>query len=363
LNPESKPDWWDPWSCQPYKLPKEEKPRLGAANLYEYLKVASTFLLLSPAVVAAYLRPPARTDKQRTALDFVGLSVTPQSEHLSEIEDMIAELGVRRLLLRVPAWEAGELDRYQEFMARFPGHDFVINILQSRDSVARPEEWQQQLDSILRSLGNRASAFQIGNAINRSKWGCRHTGDWLQLMDRACRAAESIGNIQLAGSSVIDFEPLLTLRTLVNLHPQKFDVCAALLYINRRGSAFGRQYGFFDLERKIRLVHAMSRLSNKCPGRLWITETNWPLLDTKPYTPNSGHPRSTVDEATQARYLTQYYQVAWHSQRVERVYWWQLINPGYGLVDHRQGGLRKMPSYHAFKRLLEGEIEEQPKPD
>jgi hypothetical protein len=35
------------------------------------------------------------------------------------------------------------------------------------------------------------------------------------------------------------------------------------------------------------------------------------------------------------------------------VYWWQLINPGYGLVDHRGGGLRKMLSFYAFKRLLD----------
>ena len=44
--------------------------------------------------------------------------------------------------------------------------------------------------------------------------------------------------------------------------------------------------------------------------------------------------------------------IARESGFVERVYWWQLINPGYGLVDHRGGMLRKMPSYHAFRALL-----------
>ena len=34
------------------------------------------------------------------------------------------------------------------------------------------------------------------------------------------------------------------------------------------------------------------------------------------------------------------------------MYWWQLINPGYGLVDHRGGALRKHPAYFALQDLL-----------
>jgi hypothetical protein len=41
---------------------------------------------------------------------------------------------------------------------------------------------------------------------------------------------------------------------------------------------------------------------------------------------------------------------------VDRVYWWQLINPGYGLVDHRGGSLFKMPLYYAFKEIIDGEL-------
>ena len=42
---------------------------------------------------------------------------------------------------------------------------------------------------------------------------------------------------------------------------------------------------------------------------------------------------------------------------VEKVYWWQLINPGYGLVDSRAKQLRRMPSYYAFKNLLKNGLE------
>ncbi|UCE21305.1 MAG: hypothetical protein JSV46_03490, partial [Candidatus Aminicenantes bacterium] len=40
----------------------------------------------------------------------------------------------------------------------------------------------------------------------------------------------------------------------------------------------------------------------------------------------------------------------------ERMYWWQLVAPGYGLVDSRETPWRKRPGYYAFQtmvRLLE----------
>lgn len=58
--------------------------------------------------------------------------------------------------------------------------------------------------------------------------------------------------------------------------------------------------------------------------------------------------------------MTDYYRIAWQSGWVEKVYWWELISPGYGLVDHRDGVLRKLPSYYAFKALLEGGLYEPP---
>ncbi len=355
MNPDLLPQWWDPHSCQPYKLAPGDKPRTGRENLAEYARVGATLLAAGPAVAMRYALPGAPRPRP-SPIDFVGLSITPDAEHDDAIEDLVAELGVRRLLFRVPCWEAGELDRYHALLERFPKHDFLVNILQSRESVTDSARWQRQVHDIAAALAPRVGAFQVGNAFNRSKWGCRHSGDALDLTDRAIEALAGIANIEIAASSVIDFEPLVTLRTLVNFRHHHYDACAAQLYVNRRGSPRGRQYGVFDLARKIRLIDAMLSVSNRCDRRLWITETNWPLLDTKPYTPNSGHPRSTVNEDTQAAYLTDYYRIAWESGRVERVYWWQLVNPGYGLVDHRGGRLRKMPSFHAFKSLLQGAL-------
>lgn len=353
------PDWWDPYSNQPYKLSKESKPRLSPSNLAEYLKVAGTALGASPRVLWRYAAA-REAPSTRRASEFIGLSVSPDERYNESIRDMVAELGVEELLIRIPTWEHHRLDRYLEFASQFRDCRLVFNILQCRESVTSPDTWTAALESIFDRFGHLSEYFQIGNAVNRTKWGCVHSGEYLDLLEAAEQVRAAHPGIRLVGSSVIDFEPLVTLRTLRNARRYHLDVVSTELYVNRRGSPHGRQYLVFDLRNKLRLLHALTSAGTRNDRRLWITEFNWPLLNTRPYTPNSGHPDRTVDEATQARYMTDYYRIAWQCGWVERVYWWELINPGYGLVDHRDGALRKMPSYHAFKALLDGGLYEPP---
>ena len=353
--PDAHPDWWDPYSDQPYKLADELKPRSGGANVREYAGVAGTALIHLPRLVTRYLqlRPyPQRRDPH----NFIGLSVSPDQQYESAIIEMVEELGVNELLIRVPIWQLDQLDNIERFMSRFVGKRWLINILQDRESVRDPLRWQQGLRQIFQQLSPFCDYFQIGTAINRTKWGCGHSGEYLPMLEAAETLRCEFPGIRLVGSSVIDFEPLVSWRTLHNRHAYQLDVVSSLLYINRRGPAYGRQYRHFDLYNKLRLIRALVECGNRNAKRLWITETNWPLLNTKPYTPNSGHPSRTVDELTQAQYLKQYYQIAWHCGWVDKVYWWQLINPGYGLVDHRSGQLRKHPAFTALKDLLAGEI-------
>jgi len=307
-------------------------------------------LVASPGVAWRYAFPGPKTYPK--AIDFVGLGVSPDHGDVNQLQDLVSELGVKRLLLRVPSWQYEQVDYYLRFAERFPDNSFLINILQSRDSVEHPQEWRRALEVITDAFLPVTKEFQIGNAINRTKWGCRHTGEYLSLLEATHSIRQSHPGIVLAGSSVIDFEPLATLRTLINFHPFQLDACASAMYVNRRGSPRSKQYGLFSLREKLRLIFAITKLSRRSTSELWITETNWPLLNTKPYTPNSGLPRSTVDEETQAQYLTDYYRIAHALGYVSRVYWWQLVNPGYGLIDHRDGEMRKMPSFFSFKRLL-----------
>ena len=356
----NQPDWWDPYSCQPYKMRDEDKPRNGIGNIFEYSKVAAANLLGLPAITYQYLRLD-KTPSKLPVDEFVGLAVTPDEEYQSAIQEMVAELGVTQLMLRIPSWDVAALDDYVRFLELFPEQKFVVNILQSRDSVGNIGAWKQQVSEIISACHPFTNTFWIGNAINRTKWGCAHTGDYFRLQEAVEELRQKFIGLRLIGSSIIDFEPLLSWRTLWNMRAYTLEANAALLYVNRRHSPYGTQYKIFDLENKLRLAKAMTLLANRCDDSLWISETNWPLLNTKPYTPNSGKPSRTVDEETQAKYLKWYYQIAWQTGWVDRVYWWQLINPGYGLIDHRGGKLRKMPSFYALKDIIAGELSDPPK--
>lgn len=356
----NQPEWWDPYSCQPYKMRDQDKPRSGFGNIIEYSKIAVSNLIGLPAIVYQYLaleKKPA----QIPADQFVGLSIEPNQEYQGALQDMVEELGVQQLLIRIPSWDVAALDDYISFMELFPKNEFVINILQSRESIINLGAWQRQVADIINATQHITRTYWIGNAINRTKWGCAHSGQYLDLQESVEELRSEFADLKILGSSIIDFEPLLSWRTLWNCRNYQLDATAALLYVNRRHSPYGTQYGIFDLENKLRLAKAMTKLSNRSLDSLWITETNWPLLNTKPYTPNSGNPTRTVDENTQADYLKLYYQIAWQTGWVDRVYWWQLINPGYGLVDHRQGSLRKMPSYYALQQIIAGELFDLPR--
>jgi hypothetical protein len=58
-----------------------------------------------------------------------------------------------------------------------------------------------------------------------------------------------------------------------------------------------------------------------------------------------------VSEEEQADYLVRYYLLCLCSGWVDRIYWWQLLAPGYGLVDSRPSSWRRRPSFYALKTL------------
>lgn len=356
---DTQPSWWDPYTDQPHRVPGRTKQRLAGDTLLEYLKTAAVALWAGPRVLWQFCRL-SRQGPLPGAERFVGLSVSPDPRYEDSIHVMVEDLGVEEILIRMPSWDIARIDDYLRFAEYYKDKRLLINVLQHRGSVTDPAGWREALEVIFARFSALTPWFQIGNAVNRAKWGCMHTGEYLRLLEIAAGVREHHPGVRLAGSSVIDFEPLATLRTLHNRCRFRLDAVSAALYVNRRGSPFNRQFGVFDLSRKIRLIAAIAAASTRTEPRLWITETNWPLLDTQPWTPNSGHPRSTVDEPTQAQYLTDYYRIAHRTGLVEKVYWWQLISPGYGLVDHRGGSLRRHPSYEAFRALLAGGLYEPP---
>jgi hypothetical protein len=127
-----------------------------------------------------------------------------------------------------------------------------------------------------------------------------------------------------------------------------FDIVSSLLYVDRRGQPENEQVGF-DSPSKAALLRAIAEASKLSGDRCWVTEVNWPLWEG-PHSP-AGRTVS-VDEETQANYLSRYYLLMLASGMIERVYWWRLIARGYGLVEPNPNGeLRRRASHRALKAL------------
>jgi hypothetical protein len=60
-----------------------------------------------------------------------------------------------------------------------------------------------------------------------------------------------------------------------------------------------------------------------------------------------------VDEETQADHLVRYYLLTLGTGLVERVFWWQVVARGYGLVDPADpASPRRRPSFFALQTLI-----------
>lgn len=269
---------------------------------------------------------------------------------------LVEELAVKHLLIRVPLWDIDHINDYADFARGF-GNDkqILIALLQDREHIDDTTLLQRDIRTVFAAFDGISSEFQIGNAINRSKWGFFSVDEYLHFYRTvmAVRDAE-FPHLRLCGPAVIDFEYHYTARALFNRAPIRYDALTALLYVDRRGAPANTQYGVFDTRRKIDWLAAINRLSRKSSSEIYLTEVNWPLANTAPYAPTSE--KECVSESHYAQYMADYLDTCRASGQITRVYWHQLIAPGYGLVDNRHDAVRKMPAFSAFQRMVRENI-------
>ena len=355
---------WDPFSDQPKVIfDKSFKRQLRMRFISDYLKMAATAAVVLPAaMVHSTLTKPKQTvagaettpstANPTVPIDLLGMGVS--LEKGPEQFDLIDELGVRHLLMRVPLWDTARLSAYQQFAAEFRKRDktVLVNVLQDREHIEDLALLQRKISQIFEAFSGVATEFQIGNAINRVKWGFASVQEYLQVYAVAQKVRDTqFPGLQLLGPAVIDFEYHFTARALFNSCNIQFDRLSALLYVDRMGAPRNKQYGLFDARKKMRLLGSLTALSPKVkqPG-VYITEVNWPLQGTAPWAPTSE--TECVSREDYCSFMLDYLQVAAQSGCVDRVYWHQLIAPGYGLVDNREGQLVRSPAFNAFKDLV-----------
>lgn len=347
--------WHDP-SDQPYAVSDRRlQRRLRREAVADYLRQAGTIALSGGFAAGHYLRLPRRDARwvggDRPYRDLVGLSLDPAAAPVAVQQELIEELDVGHLLARIGVWQPERLDACRQLVEALPEREWAVCVMQDRLAVHDHVHWRRCLWRIVSRLWPQVQTFQIGQAVNRGKWGCFQIGEFFPLGLISQDLRRDFPGIKLVAPSLLDFEPLQHLRLYCHHQPMRFDIASSALYVDRRGSPRDTQYGTFDLVNKIRAIAACIATGRRCPRRLWITETNWPLADVGEASPAKDH---QVDEDTYAGYMLQYLEDARATGLVERVYWWQLIAHGYGLVEDAEHGYRRRPAFHELRMLLHG---------
>lgn len=354
---------WDPLSDQPHQhASRLEKTLIRLADLPRHALQTAHFAAAVPGIWRRYRRLRGELYGAPVPWDGAGVCVRPYPGAPEELLAALDELGLRRVLLRLHPWaddDRAELALARELHAR--GYELAFSLPQNRDLVRDPERWRSRVEELAERFTPYGHSFQVGQAINRSKWGVWTLGEYADLARAAAEILRRYKSVEVLGPAVIDFEYHATVAALRLCRDLEFDAVASLLYVDRRGAPENRQLGF-DTVGKVVLLKA---IAEACPGvapRSWITEVNWPLWEG-PHSP-AGRTVS-VAEDVQADYLARYYLLALTTGMVERVYWWQLIARGYGLVAPAEGGrpLRRRPSFRALatlERQLRGALCEGP---
>lgn len=348
---------WDPLSDQPHQHAGRGgkllvRMRDAPAHARGLLAAAAA----APRIHRRYRELLACLHTDAVPFCGAGVGLRPHPEDPEGLLAALEELGVRHVLLRLHPWEERHDD--EEALARElhrRGLAVVCALPQRRELVRDLPRWRTTVAQLGERFAPYAEAFQVGQAINRSKWGVWTLAEYQALL---AAAAEALAphRLRLVGPGVIDFEPHATAAALnwpdlgVRLH-----ALASLLYVDRRGAPEGRQLGF-DTLRKAALLRSIAETSRWCGPRSWITEVNWPLREG-PHAP-AGRDVAVGEEAA-ADYLVRYYLPLLGSGLAERVYWWQLVARGYGLLVSEGGSLRRRPAFRALatlQRLLGGAV-------
>ncbi len=350
---------WDHLSDQPHShAGRLERTFIRIADSGDHLASFAALLGAAPGIWRGYRNLLRLRNRAPFVWPGVGVALRPWPRDPEGQLEAFFELGVSQALIRLHPWASEPSERAaEEALARAlagAGVELAFSLPQNRELVRDPARWKAAIEEIAERFTPYGQTFQIGQAINRSKWGVWSYGDYLELAASAAEILRKRPGVELIGPAVIDFEAHATAAVLNRKSPKRheelrFDALASLLYVDRRGAPENRQLGF-DTRDKATLLTAIAESSRRIGCRRhWITEVNWPLAEG----PHSPAGRAVaVDEETQADYLARFDLLALGTGYVERVYWWQLVAKGYGLIDPESGGtLRRRPSFAALATL------------
>ncbi len=346
---------WDERHHQPHTdMGKLGKLWEGRKDLAAYLELARLIKKDWGNITAAVAdNSRIATEHNLTIKDLSGVGITPIDRYLQQIVEGIETLGITNVLVRMYRWEADRLARYKPLLEALSalGCDITISCIQDRQAVLKPRVFGEFFRALIDAFGDKCYRFEIGHAPNRKKWGCWVYDEYLPLFNEAAKVARENADrkVKLLAPAVIDFEYYFTYGILRHLSPGELDAVTHLLYVDRRGMPENKQYFRFDLMEKLHLLRSICNAAG-FEHPLWITEMNWPVKAPRQYSP--ADPRLQINEELSAAYLLRYLLIAWASGYVDKVFWWQLISKGVGLMDDHNGAFRRRPAFSILRHLM-----------
>ena len=339
---------WNEHADQPHNVaPRRERFKHHLNHAGSYIQLAASSLALAVPVLQRYrsyqknlFQKPVEIGKP------FGLSCSPTEEGSEEVVANLKEAGIRQTLIRLPSWEKENLHRYEKFirLLRRENIEVTLALLQRREDVVNTDSWRDFLRDVYAGFSSLCPFFEVGHAWNRTKWGVWDHREYISLVREAVPLARRYG-VGLIGPAVIDFEFHLYPPVLRNI---AFKKVSSLLYVDRTGAPENTQFGWTAAQ-KVALLRSIVDFSGHRDTDCWITEVNWPLRGTGKYSPAPGKPSVTEEE--QANYLVRYFVICLATGLIQRIYWWQLVAPGYGLIDCREKPWRKRPSFFALREM------------
>ena len=337
---------WDDYSDQPVLL--QDKTYKKTMRKKEFVSLVKTFITALFILPLSLVLMPFIKRKQITSSEFFCMGVDFQREPKLTAQ-LLDELDVERILVRIKLWEMESLEQLQTFIQTQKAKKITLKILQDRENIEDLELFEKNLRTLFQTLGDSIDIYEIGSTINRSKWGFFSINEYSKFYQTAYKLREKeFPSLKLIGSGVIDFEYHFTAHTLFNFFKYKYDALSSLLYVDRRGAPEHTQMGF-SLSDKIAFLSTLVWLSPKSKHELHITETNYPLSGTAPYAPTSEY--ECIDEQSYADFMLRYHLLSFASQQVDSLSWHQLIARGYGLVDNIDG-INKYPAFNTYKFMV-----------
>lgn len=361
--PEPKNYWlWDEKTAQPMiALSRDEKHR--ERFLRGLLSMIGQGLLALPKLYSAYQQVKQESFQRQVVLKGrIGVALHPHSDYLAPERTLLSELGNPPVLIRFCHHEGEAIwDQTIQLIQQLysDGIEVMVALLQDRQAVLQPAQWQAFLHKVIPAIANKVSHIEITHAYNRIKWGVWNMQELQALMAPAFELQNQYPQIKLTGPACIDFEYLPVIAALKSLPKGKsFSALSHLLYVDRRGAPENPQGPFSTLE-KCALLKALTKISPQCEEKVIISEVNWPIENTDiwspivcPYvTPRWRKRPSGETESDYANFMLRYIVIAICSGHVEQLFWWRLSAKGYGLVDD-QNEFKPRLAFNALQYFL-----------